>query len=102
MRWPTGAPPKRAESSVDQPSSNATFRRRLDRIYLVYTAGFILFVMGLAALEQMGLSKRSIGVIFLLSTVLLYAGIGILSRTTEPVEYLSLIPNLRCPRIERG
>jgi len=99
-RWPTGAPPKRAESSVDQPSSNATFRRRLDRIYLVYTAGFILFVLGLAALEQMGLPKRSIGVIFLLSTVLLYAGIGILSRTTEPVEYF--VAGRRVPAFYNG
>ena len=100
MRWPTGAPLKRADSSVDQPSSSATFRRRLDRIYLTYTAGFILFVLGLAALEQMGLSKRSIGVIFLLSTVLLYAGIGILSRTTEPVEYY--VAGRRVPAFYNG
>lgn len=100
MRWPTEEPLKRCDTPVTQPSGRAAFRRRLDRIYLAYTAGFILFVLGLAALEQMGLPKRWIGVIFLLSTVLLYAGIGIVSRTTDPTEYY--VAGRRVPAFYNG
>ena len=100
MRWPTAVLPKRPDFSVDQPPGGASFRRRLDRIYLAYTAAFVLFVLGLSALEQMGLPKRAIGVIFLLSTVLLYAGIGILSRTTDPVEYY--VAGRRVPALYNG
>ena len=69
------------------PPASGGFKRRLDRIYLRYAAGFAGFVLTMALLEHMGMPKAWIGVTFLLSTVLLYAGIGILSRTTDPVEY---------------
>ena len=65
----------------------AQFRQRLNRIYLLYTVGFIVFVAALAVLEQFGLSKRWIGITFLLATVALYAVIGVISRTTDPAEY---------------
>ena len=68
------------------PNASA-LRHRLDRIYLRYTAGFIAFVAVIAALEQAGLPRRWIGVIFLLATVGLYAVIGIIARTTDPTEY---------------
>ena len=83
-----------------EPLGNAPFRRRLDRIYLAYTASFILFVLALAALERMGMPKHWIGVTFLLSTVLLYAGIGILSRTTDPTEYY--VAGRRVPAFYNG
>jgi cation/acetate symporter len=83
-----------------QSASSAQFRRRLDRIYIGYTAGFIAFVLALAALEQMGLPKMWIGVTFLLSTVLLYAGIGLASRTTEPTEYY--VAGRRVPALYNG
>ncbi|WP_372524762.1 sodium:solute symporter family protein [Piscinibacter sp.] len=76
------------------------FRRRLDRIYLGYTGGFIAFVLVLAALERMGLPKRWIGVTFLLATVGLYAGIGILSRTTDASEYY--VAGRRVPAFYNG
>ena len=76
------------------------FRRRLDRIYLGYTAAFIAFVLMLAALERMGLPKRWIGVTFLLATVGLYAGIGILSRTTDATEYY--VAGRRVPAFYNG
>ena len=65
----------------------ADFRRRLNRVYVGYTAGFIGFVVAIALLEQVGLPRRWIGVMFLLATVSLYAGIGIVSRTTDATEY---------------
>jgi len=85
---------------VAEPLESGPFRRRLDRIYLTYTASFILFVLALAMLERMGMPKHWIGVTFLLSTVLLYAGIGILSRTTDPTEYY--VAGRRVPAFYNG
>lgn len=76
------------------------FRRRLDRIYLRYTLGFVAFVALLAVLEQTGMPRRWIGVIFLLATVLLYAAIGIVSRTTDADEYF--VAGRRVPAFYNG
>jgi len=81
-------------------SAGLAFRRRLDRIYLGYTAAFIAFVLMMAALEHFGMPKRWIGIIFLLSTVALYAGIGIISRTTDPDEYY--VAGRRVPAFYNG
>ncbi|MBL0726744.1 sodium:solute symporter family protein [Piscinibacter sp. HJYY11] len=67
--------------------SSPAFIRRLNRVYGAYVLGLLLFIAGLAGLEAMGMSRRWIGAIFLLSTVLLYAGIGVLCRTSEADEY---------------
>jgi len=56
-------------------------------VYQVYTAGFILLVVMLAVLEQLGLSREWISSIFLMVTIGVYAGIGIMSRTTDATEY---------------
>ncbi len=79
---------------------DAGYRRRLDRRYLLYTAGFIGFVVLLGVLERAGLPKRWIGIIFLLSTVVLYAGIGIFSRTTDAAEYY--VAGRRVPAFYNG
>jgi cation/acetate symporter len=77
------------------------FRGRLHRIYLAFALGFIVFVALLGVGEQTaGLSKRWIGFAFLLLTVLLYAGIGILSRTTDPAEYY--VAGRRVPAFYNG
>jgi cation/acetate symporter len=82
-----------------QPEARA-FRRRLNRIYLRYTLGFVAFVGLIAVLEQLGLSRRWIGVIFLLATVVLYAVIGIVSRTTDADEYY--VAGRRVPAMYNG
>src|SRR6267154_4963171 len=69
------------------PGPNRVFYAQLKRYYRWYTWGFLLFVALLWALEQMGLPKVWIGYAFLFATVLLYAGIGIVSRTAEVTEY---------------
>src|SRR5690349_20382147 len=77
------------------------FRARLDRIYLAFALAFIAFVALLGLAEQVaGLPKRWIGFSFLLLTVLLYAGIGILSRTTDPAEYY--VAGRRVPAFYNG
>ena len=53
-----------------------------------------------AILEQMGLPKEWIGFIFLLATVALYAGIGIMSRTSEASEYY--VAGRRVPAVYNG
>ncbi len=76
------------------------FSRRLNRIYAWFTAGFVGFVLTLALLERLGLPKSWIGFLFLLSTVLLYAGIGVLCRTTDADEYY--VAGRRVPALYNG
>jgi len=60
------------------------FKQQLNKIYTWYLGGFIVFILVLALAEQMGLPRNWIGIIFLLATVLLYAGIGVMSRHRTP------------------
>ena len=68
-------------------STNKGFFAKLKKAYSWYTGGFIVFVILLAIAEQMGLPRVWIGYIFLLATVGLYAGIGIIARTSDAAEY---------------
>src|SRR5512135_1969604 len=63
------------------------FRRRLHRRYLLYLLGVVGFVVGMGLLERRGLSRTGIGAGFLIGTVLVYAAIGLASRTTDESEY---------------
>jgi cation/acetate symporter len=76
------------------------FKRQLFRGYVLYTFGFGLLILLLALLELIGLARHWIGYVFLLTTVLLYAGIGIMCRTSDPVEYY--VAGRRVPAIYNG
>lgn len=76
------------------------FRKGLNKVYTWYTGGFLVFVVALAILEQMGLPREWIGLIFLLATIGLYAGIGIMSRTTDAAEYY--VAGRRVPAVYNG
>ena len=65
-----------ASTSRDIKSGQRRFKRRLDRAFAAYLLGFALFVLAMAALEQLGLSRRVIGIGFLLATIGVYACIG--------------------------
>jgi len=80
--------------------SNAAFRKQLNKVYAWYTGGFLSFVIVLAILEQFGLPKAWVGYIFLFATVMLYAGIGIMSRTNDAAEYY--VAGRRVPAIYNG
>ena len=67
--------------------TQAEFFQFLKKSYTFYTVGFVVFIVVLAILEQFGLPKIWIGYAFLLATVGLYAGIGIISRTADIAEY---------------
>lgn len=76
------------------------FGRQLHRVYLLYTLGFLGFVLALALAEWLGLSREVIGFVFLLATIALYAGVGIMSRTTDAVEYY--VAGRRVPSMYNG
>lgn len=81
-------------------SQQRVFGTRLFRGYAVYTVGFIALVLLLAVLEVFGLDRQWIGYAFLLSTVALYAGIGIMCRTSDPLEYY--VAGRRVPAVFNG
>ncbi len=64
-----------------------SYAQKLSRYYLLYTAGFILFLVALAILEKEGFPRAWIGYLFIFSTIVLYAGIGVISRTSDVSEY---------------
>ena len=76
------------------------FKAQLNRVYSWYTAGFVLFVLVLAIAERMGLPRLWIGFSFLMATIALYAGIGVMSRTTEASEYY--VAGRRVPAVYNG
>jgi cation/acetate symporter len=76
------------------------FTAQLKKVYGWYTGGFVAFVVVLAILEQMGLPRATMGYIFLAATILLYAGIGIMSRTSDAAEYY--VAGRRVPAMFNG
>ncbi len=81
-------------------TSNKAFKSQLKRVYSFYTLGFLTFVVLLAIAEQMGLPRQWIGYVFLIATVLLYAGIGVMSRTSDASEYY--VAGRRVPAVFNG
>ena len=71
----------------NQASSTDSFLGNLGKVYGLYTGGFLLFVLFLALLEQVGVSNTVIGYLFIFFTIGIYALIGILSRTAQVSEY---------------
>jgi cation/acetate symporter len=80
--------------------SERRFARRLHRRYALFTLGVVLFIGVLALLERNGWSRGWIGGSFLIATVLVYAGIGLASRTTDEAEYY--VAGRRVPAIYNG
>ncbi|KVU50594.1 cation acetate symporter [Burkholderia ubonensis] len=61
--------------------------RRLIRAYALYTLGFLGFVLLLGRIERAAGSGVWIGYVFLFVPIAVYAVIGLLSRTSDLVEY---------------
>ncbi|MCC6377801.1 MAG: cation acetate symporter [Burkholderiales bacterium] len=81
-------------------AEKGAFQKQLNKVYGWYTGGFLAFIIVLAILEQFGLPRNYIGFIFLIATVLLYAGIGIMSRTSDATEYY--VAGRRVPAVYNG
>ncbi|MFO1304481.1 MAG: sodium:solute symporter family protein [Burkholderiales bacterium] len=89
-----------ATPAAASPGGNRQFFNQLKKVYTMYTGGFVLFIVVLAIAEQMGLPRNFIGYIFLLATIALYAGIGIMSRTSDAAEYY--VAGRRVPALFNG
>ena len=64
-----------------------SFIENLGRVYAMYTGGFLVFVLLMAILEQLGVGAATIGILFVAFTVVIYAVIGWLSRTMQVEAY---------------
>ena len=81
-------------------TTDSAFVRQLRRYYLWYTGSFLLFVAVLAVGEQLGLTERVIGHLFVLATIGIYAGIGVMARTADVTEYY--VAGRRVPAVFNG
>ena len=95
-----GMTPGNEKQDMFTGGTNADFKKALNKVYAWYTGGFIAFVIVIAIAEQMGMSRAMIGYLFLGATVLLYAGIGVMSRTTDAAEYY--VAGRRVPAMYNG
>ena len=59
----------------------------LGRIYAIYTGGFFGFIILVGILEQLGVPNQYLGYMFMALTIIVYAFIGVVSRTSEVGEY---------------
>ncbi len=63
------------------------FIDNLPKIYGTYTGGFLIFIILMAIAESAGMTKETIGILFVAFTVCIYAFIGWLSRTVQVDAY---------------
>lgn len=63
------------------------FMKKLHKIYGWYAGGFFVFVVFLGLLELAGVPDQVIGYLFVMFTILVYAGIGIMARTNTKEQY---------------
>ncbi len=83
-----------------QAQGETGFLANLGKVYAIYTGGFLAFVIFIAILEQMGVPNRILGYLFVGFTILVYAAIGILSRTAQVSEYY--VAGRKVPAIYNG
>ena len=77
-----------------------SYRWRLHRNVLLFVLLLLALLGAMAWAEQAGLSRNLIGPIFLFSTVMIYALIGISGRTTDAQEYF--VAGRRIPAMYNG
>ena len=76
------------------------FFRKLQRYYLIFTGCFAMFLLALAMLEKEGMPRLWIGYLFMFATIILYAAIGVISRTSNVAEYY--VAGRRVPSLFNG
>lgn len=80
--------------------ASSDFYKNLGRMYATYTGGFLAFVVLLAILEQVGVPNRILGYLFVGFTIIVYAVIGVMSRTAQVSEYY--VAGRRVPALYNG
>ncbi len=78
----------------------AAYKRRLHRNLALYVVALAAFLLLMAWAEQAGMSKVWLGPIFLFSSVMIYACIGIYGRTSDAEEYY--VAGRRIPPVYNG
>ena len=74
--------------------------RHIGRTLGIYTSGFTAFVILITILEQIGMQSNWIGYVFILIPLLVYAGIGIMTRTMKVPEFY--VAGRRIPALQNG
>jgi cation/acetate symporter len=77
-----------------------TLFARLSRYYLYFSACFAAFLVALTILETEGMPRLWIGYLFMFATIVLYAAIGVISRTSNVSEYY--VAGRRVPALFNG
>jgi cation/acetate symporter len=85
---------------MGEPPRARTWTQRLHRLYAGFVLGLLASVLLLVGLEWAGVPKAWLGLGFLLVTVLVYAGIGLACRTTQPEAYY--VADRRVPAMYNG
>ena len=89
-----------AERKPGSAAADRAYLWRLHRILALYVAGVLGFLALMTWAEHQGLSRHWIGPIFLFLTVMVYAGIGVYGRTTDPEDYY--VAGRRIPPMYNG
>ena len=76
------------------------FAQLLGRYFSMYTAGFGVLLVSLAILEQEGFPRFWLGYLFLFTSIVVYAAIGVISRTSDISEYY--VAGRRVPALFNG
>jgi cation/acetate symporter len=77
-----------------------SYFRRLSRYYLWFTACLALFLVALTILENEGMPRQWIGYLYMFATIVLYAIIGVVARTSNVSEYY--VAGRRVPALFNG
>nr|WP_208296745.1 sodium:solute symporter family protein [Massilia sp. CCM 8734] len=72
----------------------------MSRYYLWFTAGFVAFIVALSLLEREGMPRVWLGYLYMFATIVLYAAIGVISRTSNVTEYY--VAGRRVPALFNG
>jgi len=81
-------------------AASSDFIKNLGRMYGTYTGGFIGFIILLAIFEQVGVPNKVLGYLFVGFTILVYAVIGVMTRTAQISEYY--VAGRRVPAFYNG
>ncbi len=88
------------QAGAGGPAPPGASSTRLHWRYALFAFGLALFTGGMVIAERHGLPRGWIGALFLVATVAVYAGIGLLSRTTVEAEYF--VAGRRVPAVYNG
>ena len=83
-----------------QSQSAAAFYRQLGRMYGLYTGGFLAFIVFVGILELLKVPNVYLGYLFVFFTLLVYAVIGVATRTAQVSEYY--VAGRRVPAFYNG